>query len=379
MKICIFPCSNKGGIDTYTKELARAIRERTNYEVCTVGDIRIATKKGLIPQIDLPDIKTKSMYYTPFPTLELGYKYSKLINDMAVDIAHSGSSSSMAFVRINVPLIVTAWFYPSSLLGSLSIINKYTNWWKFPFATPIRLQTSFADVLGYKKASKIICVTKALEKDLLDKGYNSIYIPPAIEIMDTNSNKKYDKITIIFISYDLANKRKGLEYLLDALNEIKKCRLSKEEFILKLIGNPSKRLFDLVSMYEPLKKNIEITGTLPRDETLSTLSKSHILVAPSVYEEFGYTVLEAMMLGIPVIASDIHSFQDLISDKVGFLINIKNRKEFVEKLSLLMNEENIREEMGKNARRRVTKKFSWDVILPNVIKLYRSLEGEEES
>lgn len=56
------------------------------------------------------------------------------------------------------------------------------------------------------------------------------------------------------------------------------------------------------------------------------MDESDILVAPSVcYETFGFTVLEALSYGVPVVVSDSVGARDLVQDKKnGFIINEKN-------------------------------------------------------
>lgn len=348
MKICILPCSNKGGIDTYTRELAKALYENTTYEIYTIGDVQVSSRKGKIPQIKSANL-------------------NEVFSKMNFDLIHSASPNFVAFTRVASHLVVTAWFYPYSLLGGLSVIRKSLAWWKWPAASILRLRTSLHDRRGYQKADKIICVTKALKEDLSKRGYDAVYLPPGMEQRKVRK-EKYPEFTLAFVAYALAHERKGLKYLLKALQKVK-LDVDGYKFRLLLIGNPSKKLHKLVNSHK-LKDETEILGKLSREQTLNVLSRSHLLVAPSLYEEFGFTVLEAMSVGVPVIASDIHSFQDLVTKETGYLVNVKNEEEFAEKLTRLIGDDKLRKEMGRNSLKRFKENFSWDKLLPKILMIY---------
>jgi glycosyltransferase involved in cell wall biosynthesis len=109
---------------------------------------------------------------------------------------------------------------------------------------------------------------------------------------------------------------------------------------------------------------------------------SHIFVLPTYTDTFGYVLLEAMSVGLPVVATDIFAIPEIVEDgKNGFLIRSpirwhderwlhcpqggskRNRKfvidQLVEKISLLIEEPQLRIRMGRYGRRLVERgKFS---------------------
>ena len=86
----------------------------------------------------------------------------------------------------------------------------------------------------------------------------------------------------------------------------------KEEYLQKIRNN----------------KNISFLGRLPREKLLSDiLPNADVYLLPSYQEAFGFSILEAMAFGIPVIASDIFAIPEMIKDHVnGILVNIKSFK-----------------------------------------------------
>ncbi|TKX34238.1 glycosyltransferase family 4 protein [Campylobacter taeniopygiae] len=99
--------------------------------------------------------------------------------------------------------------------------------------------------------------------------------------------------------------------------------------------------------------------------------KASIYVMTSYYEGFPMVLLESSSYQIPTIAFDINTGpSDIIdNEKSGFLIKDGDLNEFANKLCLLMDDENLRKEFGKNAKAKVEENFSSQQIL----KLWKSV------
>ena len=90
---------------------------------------------------------------------------------------------------------------------------------------------------------------------------------------------------------------------------------------------------------------------------------SSIFVLPSRFEGFGLVLIEAMACGVPAVSFDCENGpRSIITDGVdGFLISPFDVEAFAEKVILLMKDENLRREMGENARRSVAK-YDIDIV-----------------
>ncbi|EIK8390628.1 glycosyltransferase, partial [Campylobacter jejuni] len=93
--------------------------------------------------------------------------------------------------------------------------------------------------------------------------------------------------------------------------------------------------------------------------------KASIYVMASHFEGFGMVLAESASYTIPSIAFDINNGPSDIIDnkKSGFLIEDGNLQEFANKLKILMQDESLREKFGKNAKEKVQKEFSKEVIM----------------
>ena len=84
------------------------------------------------------------------------------------------------------------------------------------------------------------------------------------------------------------------------------------------------------------------------------------------------TLQEAQLMKKPVVATDVGGIPELMKDnETGFLVEKGNSKEWIEKLSLLINDKEKRNEMGNNGRKFVEENFSWDKIAKEFLKILR--------
>ena len=108
------------------------------------------------------------------------------------------------------------------------------------------------------------------------------------------------------------------------------------------------------------------------DELGEILRKANLLVAPSVwYETFGFTVLEALSCGVPVLVSDRVGAKDLITDN-GIIVEAGNIEALKSAIKSLTPE---RITKLKNAARKF-QYYSWDEFVCKNYDLYRMREGD---
>jgi phosphatidylinositol alpha-mannosyltransferase len=96
-------------------------------------------------------------------------------------------------------------------------------------------------------------------------------------------------------------------------------------------------------------------------------------VIPSRLESFGIIVLEAMAAGIPVVASDIESFREIISDREsGMLFKTADPDALAETVLTLLRNDTLRNRLSYNAMKTASN-YSWDSIAEKYISLYAHL------
>lgn len=102
-------------------------------------------------------------------------------------------------------------------------------------------------------------------------------------------------------------------------------------------------------------------------------SAADAVVMPSRYESFGLAALESMACGTPVVASDVGGLSYLVRDgETGFLVPEGNAERFAEKISLLLHDTALRNEMGKRGIEEA-QEYSWANIGERMIELYEDI------
>jgi sugar transferase (PEP-CTERM/EpsH1 system associated) len=107
-----------------------------------------------------------------------------------------------------------------------------------------------------------------------------------------------------------------------------------------------------------------------RDDIPDILSALDIFVLPSLIEGLSYSILEAMAIGLPVVATDVGGNSELVCDgATGFLVPKGDPEALAGSLLRLIPGAPLRARLGREARRRVEEKFS----LKNMVQKYQQM------
>jgi glycosyltransferase involved in cell wall biosynthesis len=230
------------------------------------------------------------------------------------------------------------------------------------------------DDLGYRSSKCIFAVTKALEENLRGRfGSKVRYLPPGIKLISRKRTTGGQKVRIACIASNLENPRKGLLTLLRALTLLEPPLYQRVE--LWLIGNYSHRLENELEILRRRGfSSIRLSGYVQRETIIENLLQTDLLVCPSLYEEFGYVVLEAMSVGVPVIATKVRPMIDIVLNGVsGLLFEKGNILELSSLISMLIMNQEMRRKMGEEAQKRVLEEFGWDSIALKLENYYREI------
>ena len=115
------------------------------------------------------------------------------------------------------------------------------------------------------------------------------------------------------------------------------------------------------------------TGFLEGREKLTLLRDSDIFCLPSYQESFGLAALEAMAAGLPVVVSNQVSIcREIESAQAGFVTPL-NVLELRSGLNRLLQDQFLRDTMGRNGQKLVQEKYGWDRIAQDLTQLYERI------
>ncbi len=120
---------------------------------------------------------------------------------------------------------------------------------------------------------------------------------------------------------------------------------------------------------------VNFTGWLSQAECAQRLESADVMVLPSLFECGGAVVLEAMAMGIPVIATKWGGPADYLDASCGILVEPTSRDSFINDLAEAMvkmaQSPKLRQEMGLAGRQRVIDNFDWEVKATKIIDVYQ--------
>ncbi|GAA4316403.1 glycosyltransferase family 4 protein [Pontixanthobacter gangjinensis] len=128
------------------------------------------------------------------------------------------------------------------------------------------------------------------------------------------------------------------------------------------------------SLSDLAKKNFIYKGAIDYDEVKLEIEKSTVVALPSYAEALPMTWIEAMALQKALVTSDIGwAGEVMVNGVTGYTVYPKKHQEYADKLLKLLSEPQLRIEMGSNARKRVEKKFSSEIVSRQNIAFYKEI------
>jgi phosphatidylinositol alpha-mannosyltransferase len=181
------------------------------------------------------------------------------------------------------------------------------------------------------------------------------------------------KLNILFVGR--MEKRKGLNYLLDAFARVKE-EVPNARLIAVGPGTRLRRKYKKKVARSGLK-DVVFVGYASYEELPRYYQTADIFCAPATgSESFGIVLLEAMAMTKPIVASDIEGYADVISDGVnGVLVPPRDSQGLAQALGSLLNDEPRRREMGAQGRAKA-RKLGWDSIARQLLDYYQRVLGE---
>ena len=163
---------------------------------------------------------------------------------------------------------------------------------------------------------------------------------------------------------------KGVRFLLEA-SSLVSSRRPDVKFII--VGDGSLR--PLVE--ETVKRNPNVIYLGYRTDVPELMAASDIFVLPSLAEGLPYALLEAGYCGLPVVATNVGCVPDVvIPGWTGFLVPKGSGTKLAEAVLELVERPELREEMSKNIRALVRRRYSWNNVLYAYERLYEEVIEE---
>ncbi len=125
---------------------------------------------------------------------------------------------------------------------------------------------------------------------------------------------------------------------------------------------------------------VTFTGHVPYSQVVDYYRNADIVVNPSFSEAFGRSLIEAMACELPVVSTRVGGMTEIISEgETGILVDCGDYMEMAKAILKLLSDVTLRSSMGKAARERVVRLFSWEKIVEDLLCCYKKLNGKRSN
>jgi glycosyltransferase involved in cell wall biosynthesis len=163
--------------------------------------------------------------------------------------------------------------------------------------------------------------------------------------------------------------RKGVQYLVQAYQKLQHPAKS-----LTFVGAPSTELMDVLKARQLWPADAKVLGHMPQPELKDIMSRSHVMVLPSIEEGLAMVQAQAMACACPVIASTNTGCQDLFTNgNEGWTVPIRDVAALADRMQRLADNPSERDAMGQRALQKVSGLGGWSDYGDRAMAIYKEL------
>lgn len=254
----------------------------------------------------------------------------------------------------------------------------------FRFDSPVSFDIYFRLVMPrvVRGASAVLADSEATRKDILhhygaapDKvttvypGVEERPVDPAV-VAAVREKFSLDQPFILFVGTPMRRKN-----LAAAIRAFAKVRKDGERCRFVIAGKKEREYGNLMRLARRLglERDVLFTGYLDDEEIRAIYRSASLLVYPSLYEGFGFPLLEAMAQSIPVACSNVSSLPEVAGD-AAITFDPGDVDDIARAIKRGLTDDGLRKELVGRGRLRV-KEFTWEKTASRVLQVYNRVGG----
>jgi glycosyltransferase involved in cell wall biosynthesis len=321
-----------------------------------------------VVRVGLPLRRARQLYALPAAALAplLGRRADVVHVHLGEDLAVLPLAELAAWPR-RLPVVVTVHCSPSH---TLAVSN--------PRTALLRGLGGWIERRGERRAAATIVFTSRLA-DRLGQGPGS----PSVHVMRRGIDRglfvepgevPFPEIPghprVVFLGRVV--RAKGVETLVEAA-----ARVQAPGMQLVLVGDgPDRARVERMAQELGVADRVHVTGFIPHEQVPAVLASADLLVLPSFYEELGTVLIEAMQVGLPVVASRVGGIPEVVEDGVtGLLVTPGDPAELATAIDAVLSDGDLARRLGANAARRAPD-YDLECVGAQVHELYERLADE---
>lgn len=324
---------------------------------------------ALIEEAEREGIRTEIIELSFNFDLSCIFKLTKLLNKYNINIlhCHDYKTNFIGFL--------------ASKFKEVKLVTTLHGWRRGDIREKIY---EYLDSILIRNFDKIIVIFEENKKKLLEKGYAKNRIAVIHNGIDLNYFSEEKSIighkrkfgiregNHVIGTIGRLSIEKGQRYFIEAMPQILK---SLPNITFLIVGDgPLKKSLEILIYSLGLKENVILYGYCKRKELRSVYSIIDIFVSPSLAETISIGIMEAMAMGLPVIATNVGGTPLLIKhNETGYLIPPADREAIEKAVIELLKDRDKSAALAKNGQDFVKRMFSIDMMVKQTEKTYKSL------
>jgi glycosyltransferase involved in cell wall biosynthesis len=292
----------------------------------------------------------------------------RLIGKIKPDIIHVHapnffSSSAIVAAKLRrIPIIATVHRAEIDKLGNpMFFLRKHT-------------LGRFQRVIAVSDYTKSLALKAGVNENKICVIHNScneeIFCRKDKALARINHKLPTEKKIILFVGNLI--KIKGVYILIESIKIL--IRLIPDLLLLIVGQGEERQELELLATKSQLEDHIMFLGWLPQKDLSEIYNAADVFVLPSMTEGHSVALLEAMAVGLPVVASKIGGNLETIEDAInGFLFETGRADKLAERLATIFTDTKLRQRMSAKSAKAYREKFSTKNQINNHLKIYESI------
>lgn len=381
-KICFITESiyDLGGLQRIVTTLSNEFSKYYEVTIICLMETKNKLDYGLSKSVKVINLKNsfvKKIFLIPFKIVrkinkKIGlYKYDSSIYDLLENmIPYYNRRKLIKYFKNNKFSYVICTGLPCCILMSMmkeKISQPMIGWWHSSYENYVNSKKyAMKRIKNSLKKMDLTIVLSTNDKRLIEENFNVntevLYNPIRIDEKmqcSTLQNKE-------FLAVGRYHSIKRFDLLIKAFYIFHK---SNKEWKLSIVGEGEEhsKLQQLINKLE-LNEFVNLTGVTNDIDKFYKRATAFLMTSKS--EGFPTVILEAMSYGLPIIAFDIPVFKEMLNEKNSFILEQGDIEGFAEKMLIVANNFEKREEMAKNSIENV-KKFDIKNVMNEWIKILK--------
>lgn len=361
------PNKPRGGVETATIGLARALRDFANVEV------HILTVEEKVSDVVREEIENISIHRLPRssspmfidvlggPSIKRLNQYLKKIDP---DVVHYHETWGFASQSCGYPAVFTVHGF-----DSLNLPTSRPRFWRLRSAI-----WKVSEKIGIGRQKNIISIAPYVKREVEKRTSARIFEiwnPLTKANFELNHDPQPSKI--IFLGW--LNSRKNPIGLVEAIAPLQN---DFPELTVDICGEPSDpkyyKLLQSTIAKHGLEEKVSLLGRQTQSEVRERLRRSELMVLPSFQENAPMVVAESMACGVPVVASNLCGMPDMIqNEETGILVDPTNREQLTNAIRTILENAEKRVAISQSAKALAFERFHPKSVATNTRRAYQEV------